>query len=581
MATHFSSSSSTKTSKSGRRISRRNFLGSSTALAVAGLGLPTQAALAAAEPATLGAAAPDYVVINARVFTIDNDQPFAEAFAVKNGRFVAVGSTSDVQNLATVGTEIIDAEGMTITPGFIDAHSHPSGAGVNELVQVNADLRSIAEIKSALQERASTTPAGQWIQAFKYDDTKLAEGRPLNRFDIDEVVPNNPVVVGHRGGHTGVYNSVALALAGITAETPDPDGGRFYRDDDGVLTGLAAEEARYVFRDLIPSDSSREQRREGVKLISQLMSKAGLTSVHQTGGGRNDMIAYQDAREAGGMYFRMYLFPRGRLFEDLVNAGIRTGMGDDVFRIGAVKFMADGSASERTMRMSTPFEGTNDYGILTMSQEELHEAVENAHRNDFQIGIHANGDVTIEMVLNAYERAQTLWPRPDTRHRIEHCSLVNPTLLQRIKDLGVIPAPFYTYVHYHGNKWVDYGEEKMQWMFAHKSFLDYDIPVAPASDYTPGPYEPLMALQSMVTRKDFDGRIWGPNQRITLDQALRICTMNGAYASFEENSKGSITAGKLADFVILADDPHEVDPDQIKNIEIVRTVVGGTTMYGA
>jgi hypothetical protein len=581
MATHFSSSSNTKTSKSGRRISRRNFLGSSTALAAAGLGLPTQAALAAAEPATLGAAAPDYVVINARVFTIDNDQPFAEAFAVKNGRFVAVGSTSDVQNLATVGTEIIDAEGMTITPGFIDAHSHPSGAGVNELVQVNADLRSIAEIKSALQERASTTPAGQWIQAFKYDDTKLAEGRPLNRFDIDDVAPNNPVVVGHRGGHTGVYNSMALALAGITAETPDPDGGRFYRDDDGVLTGLAAEEARYVFRDLIPSDSSREQRREGVKLISQLMSKAGLTSVHQTGGGRNDMIAYQDAREAGGMHFRMYLFPRGRLFEDLVNAGIRTGMGDDVFRIGAVKFMADGSASERTMRMSTPFEGTNDYGILTMSQEELHEAVENAHRNDFQIGIHANGDVTIEMVLNAYERAQTLWPRPDTRHRIEHCSLVNPTLLQRIKDLGVIPAPFYTYVHYHGNKWVDYGEEKMQWMFAHKSFLDYDIPVAPASDYTPGPYEPLMALQSMVTRKDFDGRIWGPNQRITLDQALRICTMNGAYASFEENSKGSITAGKLADFVILADDPHEVDPDQIKNIEIVRTVVGGTTMYGA
>jgi len=581
MATHFSSSSSTKTSKSGRRISRRNFLGSSTALAAAGLGLPTQAALAAAEPATLGAAAPDYVVINARVFTIDNDQPFAEAFAVKNGRFVAVGSTSDVQNLATVGTEIIDAEGMTITPGFIDAHSHPSGAGVNELVQVNADLRSIAEIKSALQERTSTTPAGQWIQAFKYDDTKLAEGRPLNRFDIDDVAPNNPVVVGHRGGHTGVYNSMALALAGITAETPDPDGGRFYRDDDGVLTGLAAEEARYVFRDLIPSDSSREQRREGVKLISQLMSKAGLTSVHQTGGGRNDMIAYQDAREAGGMHFRMYLFPRGRLFEDLVNAGIRTGMGDDVFRIGAVKFMADGSASERTMRMSTPFEGTNDYGILTMSQEELHEAVENAHRNDFQIGIHANGDITIEMVLNAYERAQTLWPRPDTRHRIEHCSLVNPTLLQRIKDLGVIPAPFYTYVHYHGNKWIDYGEEKMQWMFAHKSFLDYDIPVAPASDYTPGPYEPLMALQSMVTRKDFDGRIWGPNQRITLDQALRICTMNGAYASFEENSKGSITAGKLADFVILADDPHEVDPDQIKNIEIVRTVVGGTTMYGA
>jgi len=562
------------------KFSRRKFIGSSTALA-AGLGLPTQSVLAAAAPIS-SQVAPDYVVINAKVFTIDEDQPQAEAFAVKSDRFTAVGSSSDMRNLASSGTEIIDAEGMTVIPGFIDAHSHPSSAGVNELVQVNADLRSITEIKEALRQRAAITQEGQWVRAFKYDDTKLAEGRPINRFDIDEVVPNHPVVVGHRGGHTGVYNSMALALAGVTSETPDPPGGRFYRDSNGVLTGLAAERARYVFNSLIPSDSTREQRSDGVKLITELMTKAGLTSVHQTGASRNDMIAYQDARADGGMRFRMYLFPRVQLFEDLVNAGIRTGFGDEVLRIGAVKFTADGSASERTMRMSTPFEGRpDDYGILTMSQEEIHEAVENAHRNDFQIGIHANGDVTIEMVLNAYERVQRLWPRNDPRHRIEHCSLVNPALLQRIKDLGVIPAPFYTYVHYHGNKWVEYGEEKMRWMFAHKSFLDYNIPVAPASDYTPGPFEPMMALQSMVTRKDFDGRVWGPNQRITIDQAMRICTLNGAYASFEENIKGSITAGKLADFVILADDPHDVDPDNIKNIEIVRTVVGGTTMYAA
>ena len=560
------------------KFSRRKFIGSSTALA-AGLGLPTQSVLAAAAPIS-SQVAPDYVVINAKVFTIDEDQPQAEAFAVKGDRFTAVGSSSDIRNLASSGTDTIDAEGMTVVPGFIDAHSHPSSAGVNELVQVNADLRSITEIKEALRQRAAITQEGQWVRAFKYDDTKLAEGRPINRFDIDEVVPNHPAVVGHRGGHTGVYNSMALALAGVTSETPDPPGGRFYRDSNGVLTGLAAERARYVFNSLIPSDSTREQRRDGVKLITELMTKAGLTSVHQTGASRNDMIAYQDARADGGMRFRMYLFPRVQLFEDLVNAGIRSGFGDEVLRIGAVKFSADGSASERTMRMSTPFEGRpDDYGILTMSQEEIHEAVENAHRNDFQIGIHANGDVTIEMVLNAYERVQRLWPRNDPRHRIEHCSLVNPALLQRIKDLGVIPAPFYTYVHYHGNKWVEYGEEKMRWMFAHKSFLDYNIPVAPASDYTPGPFEPMMALQSMVTRKDFDGRVWGPNQRITIDQAMRICTLNGAYASFEENIKGSITAGKLADFVILADDPHDVDPDNIKNIEIVRTVVGGTTMY--
>ena len=563
------------------KFSRRKFIESSTALAAAGLALPTRTALAAAAPIP-GQAAPDYVVLNARIFTSDDEQPNAEAFAVKGDRFVAVGSSDAVRNLATSQTEIIDAEGMFITPGFIDAHSHPSGAGVNELVQVNADLRSIAEIKEVIAERALITPNGEWVRAFKYDDTKLAEGRPLNRFDIDEVAPDNPVVVGHRGGHTGVYNSMALALAGVTSETPDPPGGRFYRDGNGVLTGLAAETARYVFNALIPTDSTREQRRDGVKLITELMTRAGLTSVHQTGAGRNDIIAYQDARDDGGMRFRMYLFPRGRLFDDLVNAGVRTGFGDEVLRIGAVKFTADGSASERTMYMSTPYQGRpDDYGLLIMSQEEIHQSVENAHRNGYQVAVHANGDLTIELVLNAYERVQNLWPRAGIRHRIEHCSLVNPTLLQRIRDLGVIPAPFYTYAHYHGNKWVDYGEEKMRWMFAHKSFLDYDIPVAPASDYTPGPYEPLMAIQSMVTRKDFEGRVWGPNQRITVDQALRICTMNGAYASFEENIKGSISAGKLADFVILADAPHDVDPDQIKHIEVVRTVVGGATMYGA
>ena len=562
------------------KFSRRKFIGSSSALAAAGLGLPTQSTLAATEPVDIKSA-PDYVVVNARVLTSDDNMPRAEAFAVRDDRFIAVGSSSDILNLASSSSEIIDAEGMTVTPGFIDAHSHPSSGGVNELVQVNADLRSVVEIKEAIAERARNTPRGQWVRAFKYDDTKLDEGRPINRFDLDEAAPENPVVVGHRGGHTGVYNSMALAMAGVTAETPDPDDGRFYRDDNGVLTGLVAEKARDVFRELIPSDSNREERRDGIKLISQLMTAAGLTSVHQTGGSRNDMIAYQDARADDGLRFRMYLFPRGQLFFDLVNSGVRTGFGDEVFRIGAVKFGADGSASERTMAMSTPFEGRpGDHGILTMSQEEIHEAVENAHRNDFQIGIHANGDIAIDMVLNAYERVQSLWPRPDPRHRIEHCSLVNPDLLRRIKATGSIPTPFYTYVHYHGNKWVYYGEEKMRWMFAHKSFLDYDIPVAPASDYTPGPYEPLMGIQSMVTRKDWMGRVWGPNQRISIDEALKICTMNGAYASFEENIKGSITAGKLADFVILAEDPHDVDPEQIKNIEIVRTGVGGTTMYG-
>ncbi len=518
----------------------------------------------------------DLVVLNAGVYTIDDALPRAEAFAVKHGRFVAVGSSEDIRNLITPDTQVIDAAGMTVVPGFIDTHCHPSG--VRELTGVNVNLRTVEQVKAALREKAAETPPGYWVTGYMYDDTKL--DRPMTRRDLDEAVPNHAASVGHRGGHTGVYNSKAFELAGVTAETPDPRGGKFYREN-GELAGKVAERARRVFNGVgMREPVTRETSQAGIKFISEQMTKAGLTSVHQTGGGQSSLMALQDAYRAGEMRFRMYLFPRGGLYASLRGSEVRSGFGDEWLRIGGVKYGADGSASERTMRMSTPYVGRpDDYGIATMTQEEIHEAVEDAHRNGWQIGIHANGDVTIDLVLNAYERAQQQWPRQDTRHRIEHCTLVNPDLLRRIKAVRAIPTPFYTYVYYHGDKWAEYGEDKVRWMFAHKSFLDYGIPVAPASDYMPGPYEPLMALQSMVTRTDFRGHEWGLNQRVTVDQALEICTMNGAYASFEEHLKGSIVAGKLADFVMLVDDPHDVDPSTLKDIAIARTVVGGKTMY--
>jgi len=520
------------------------------------------------------------VVHNARVFTVDDAQPMTEAFAIKNGRFVAVGSNDDVRNLIASGTDVIDADGMTVMPGFTDAHCHPGG--VRELTGVNVNFRTIPEVLNALRTKAATTPPDYWVRGHMYDDTKFREGRPVTRRDLDEAVPNHPAAVDHRGGHTSVYNSKAFEMAGVAVDTPDPFGGHFFRED-GELTGKVAELARReVDRIGRTAPITRETRQAGVAFISKEMTKAGITTVHQTHGATTALVALQDAYAAGELHFRMYFFPSGGsdCYAGLKAAGVRTGFGDDWLQIGGVKYGADGAASERTMRMSTPYVGRpDDYGILTMDQDEIHEATEDAHRNGYQIGIHANGDVAIDMVLNAYERVQREWPKPDSRHRIEHCSLVNDSLLRRIKTVGAIPTPFYTYVHYHGNKWVEYGEEKMRWMFAHRSFLDYDIPVAPASDYMPGPYEPLMALQSMVTRKDFDGRVWGANQRITLDEAIRICTMGGAYASFEEQKKGNIVAGKLADFVMLARDPHNVDPDTIKEIPIARTVVGGKTMY--
>lgn len=553
-------------------VDRRQFLGLGAAAAAAGL------ATGCASGSGDGSA-PDMIVVNGNVLTQDDAQPNAEAFAIRNERFVAVGSTSDVRNLAGPNTTVLDASGMTVVPGFIDAHSHPSGAGLNELRNVNTNLGSVARIQEALRERAASTPPGEWIVGFMYDDTKQEEGRPLNRMDLDAVSTEHPIVVGHRGGHTGVYNSKAFELAGVTAETRDPFGGHFYRED-GELTGKVAERARAVFD--VPSGSTPEERARGVGVICQKMNASGLTSVHQAGTSRSDFIAYQDARANGDLSLRMNLMARGATFPALMQAGVRTGMGDEWLRIGPVKFAADGSASERTMAMSTPYAGRpDDFGILTMTQDEIHEVVEQAHRAGWQVAIHANGDVTIDMVLNAYERMASEYPRADARHRLEHCSLVNPELLRRIADGGYIPAPFYTYAHYHGEKWIEYGEEKMEWMFAHKSFMDYGIMVAPASDHSPGPYEPLMALQSMVTRKDFSGRIWGGSQRVTLDQAMKICTMHGAYASHEEGVKGSITSGKLGDFVFLAESPYDVDPDRIKDIQIVRTAIGGRTVYEA
>ena len=561
---------------------RKEFLGLGAVLA-GGVGCARLPGTEAQETGSDEGRQPDLALVNGRVYTIDDAAPQAEAFAVRHGRFVAVGSTDDIRNLVGPNTEVIDAEGMTVTPGFIDTHCHPSG--VNELYGVNTNLRTVAEIQAALRAKATQTPPGYWVNGFMFDDTKVVDG-PLHRTHLDEAVPDHPVNVAHRGGHTNWYNSAAFALAGITRDTPDPPDGRFTRDAVGELAGMVAENARRVFndvgrRDELTPDQRRERAREGMAHISTQLTGAGLTTVHDAGASRGKLVAYQDTYQAGELRHRAYIMIRGA-YQALRNAGISTGFGDEWLRIGGVKYAADGSASERTMRMSTPFEGRpDDYGILTMSQAEIHEVVEDAHRNNWQVGIHANGDVTIDMVLNAYERVLTEWPYPDRRHRIEHCSLVNPQLLQRIKDTGTIPTPFWTYVHFHGEKWQAYGAERMEWMFAHRSFLDYDILVPGASDYTPGPFEPLMAIQSMVTRKDFDGQVWGGNQRVTVDEALRIATIHGARASYEEHLKGSIAAGKLADFVLLERDPHEVDPDDIKNIAIVRTVVGGRTVYPA
>ncbi|MGE5214550.1 MAG: amidohydrolase [Nitrospirota bacterium] len=526
---------------------------------------------------------PELILYNGNIITINDRQPRAEAVAIAAGRFLAVGTNDKVQALRTGKTSEINLEGQTVVPGFIDAHTHPAAAGLMHLRQVDCDLRSIAEIQSAIRERASRTPAGEWVLGFKYDDTKTTDGRALTANDLDAAAPQHPVYISHRGGHTAYVNALGYKRARVSEDTPDPPGGRFDRDSKtGKLNGRISERANEVFDKAIPASYSRADYREAVKLISKMMSRAGITSAHDAWAVHDYVRGYQDAHDAGELSTRIYCLIGYREVDRMLAAGIRTGFGNEWVRIGGMKMVADGSISERTAWLSQPYVGRpTDFGIQVMSEQELYENGRKAHEADWQIGTHANGDRAIDMVLRVYERLQHERPRRDPRFRLEHCTVVNDSLVKRIKALGAIPTPFAAYVYYHGEKMREYGPERLEHMFALRSFLNAGIRAAPGSDYPPGPFEPMMALQSSVTRTDSNGNVWGPKQRITVEEALRVQTLYGAYASFEEHEKGSIDPGKLADLVILGRDPMREDPSTLVKIPIERTMLGGRWVFEA
>ena len=525
----------------------------------------------------------DTVIRSANVITIDPAQPRATAVAMKYGRFVGVGSDSDLETLIGPDTTVWNLAGKTVLPGFIDAHIHVLSSGTRHVMAADCALPTILGIQDALRQRVTGAPYGQWVQGFKFDDTKTAENRFLSRNDLDAVSTNHPILVAHRAGHVYYGNSLALERAGFNDETPDPPGGRLGRDPDtGRLNGVIYERAADDLRENQLPVESADTRREGLRTICQMLNRVGLTSVHDARVTDYELQTYQEGRDAGELTLRVYALMFYRYFPALRDAGIRSGMGDDRLRIGGIKMVADGAIASRTAYLSQPYEGSCcDYGILTMTADEIMGNVMEMHAAGFQVCIHANGDSTIDMVLNAFEQAQSSHPRNDPRHRIEHCTLVTPDLLNRMNRLGTVATPFCTYVYYHGEKMQFYGAQRLEWMFAQRSFMDYGVVSTGATDYPPGPFEPLMGIQSCVTRTDSEGREWGANQRISVEDALRIYTLNGAYASFEEAQKGSILVGKLADLVVLESDPTVVDPFSIMDIPVERTIVAGRIVYQA
>jgi predicted amidohydrolase YtcJ len=558
------------------RHNRREFLG------ITGLGLATAIARATVP------GDPDLVVFNAKVYTVDARAPRAEAFAIRDNRFVAIGTSAEMRSLAGKSTQTYDAKGMTIVPGFIDCHNHaPGNVLLYEVIVGNpyvVEFITIQSIVEKLRAKAQQTPPGTWIEGFFFDDTKVKDNRQLNLHDLDQVSKDHPVVVEHRGGHTGYYNSKALEMADVNKSTPNPPGGTFDRDADGNLNGRVTDRARSVFakvgkRPSYTPEQTAQRNRDGLAYISKQFVRYGVTTVHHEGG---DLLALQQVRERGDLLHRVSYEAQGRVLESMIAAGIESGFGDEWIRFGATsEHTVDGSFSERTMALSIPYPGVNPpyKGNVTETQDDLNAWIERVHRAGIQVNCHANGDVAIEMVLTAVERAQKAYPRADARPKITHCTLINDDLIRRMKALNLVPAAFTSYAYYNTDKFHFYGEDLMKRSMAYRTFLDAGIVAAAGSDFSPGPFDPRMAIQGMVTRTGWNGETWGANQRVSVEEALRINTINGAYNSHEENLKGSISAGKLADFVVLSDDLFTVPHDKIKDLEIVRTVVGGKTVY--
>jgi predicted amidohydrolase YtcJ len=538
------------------RHSRRQFVGFAGAGITAAMsGVWGRAA------AAVGVRDADLVVINAKVYTVDPQLPRAEAFAVKNGRFMAIGSSADIKAFAGQSTQILDAQQMTVVPGFIDCHNHaPGNTLLYEVLVGNpyeVEFVTIDSILDKLRARARQTPPGTWVEGYFFDDTKVKDQRALNIHDLDKVSTDHPVA-----------------------------GGTFDRGADGALNGRVTDRANSVFSGVgthtswSPEESMKRDR-EGLAFISKQFVRYGLTGVcHEAG----NLRALEQVRARGELLHRVSYEAKGAELEAMISGGMITGLGDEWIRLGATyEHTADGSFSERTMALSIPYPGvTPPYkGNVTETQEDLNAWVERVHRAGIQLNCHANGDVAIDHVLSAYERALRLVPLPGARPRITHCTLINADLVRRIKALGVVPALFTSYAYYNPDKFRFYGEELMQHCMAYRTLLDAGVPAAAGSDFDPGPFAPLMGIQGMVTRTGWNKEVWGANQRITVAEALRVNTINGAYATREESLKGSITPGKLADFVVLADDLHTVDPARIKDIKIVLTVVGGATVFQA
>jgi predicted amidohydrolase YtcJ len=530
----------------------------------------------------------DLVLTSGKIVAVDEAGTIAEAVAVKHGRIVAVGTSDEVDEWNGASTQVVDLGGKTVIPGLIDSHAHITSTamrmvGVLDLSE-EAGIGSISDIQKKIADKAANIPEGDWVIGAREDDYKLAEKRHPTRWELDEASPDHPVLISTVGGHFSIANSKALEIAGVTSKTPDPVGGMFDRDPDtGELTGGLHEKAVGIIRRARPprKDLSREDATEAVKNMMLDNARNGLTTIYDNVGG-SQIRAVLDLKSRGELPIRFRVDLGIGLYKEMTELGLtHEPFGDEWVKICGVKFFFDGAISARTAAVSEPYlHRENFYGVMATTEEIARKTLEEAYEAGCRVSAHANGDKAIDMYLDIMEEIQKTYPRKDPRNRIIHCTVVHPGLVDRIKNLDMIPTIFGAYPYYHGDKLIPaFGEERLESMFAARSFLDAGVKVAAHSDHSASPYPPLMGIHALVNRTTKAGKPIGQSQKVSVMEALKLYTVNAAYHSFDENLLGSIEIGKGADFVILGEDILEVPTETIVDIPIEMTIVGGQVVY--
>ncbi|GBD08564.1 N-substituted formamide deformylase [Candidatus Thermoflexus japonica] len=527
----------------------------------------------------------DFVVRNARIRTLSESLPFAEALAAWRGRILAVGREEEIAPLIGPGTRVLDADGGTVLPGFHDAHCHILLFGLS-LVEVNLrEAQTIAEVAAAVAAHVHRTPPGKWIRGGGYNENKLRERRHPTRHDLDPVSPQHPVWLSHISGHMGVANSQALAIAGITRETPDPPGGRIVRDADGEPTGLLLETAQELVKRVLPP-YTLEDTKAALAAAGRRMAEEGITAAQDAWAGwiaPEEFRAYQEAVAEGLLPQRVWLMVdverlavRDKRFDFAF--GLHTGFGSDRLRLGAIKIFIDGSLIGRTAALRRPYADPPDAtGMLVKAPQTLLELIRLAHAGGWQVAMHAIGDRAIEVALDAIE--EVMGPEAGRfRPRIEHCGVLMPDLLERIRRLQVVVVTQPRFLYELGDGFrIALGEERMRWTYPLASMRG--VPVALSSDRPVVDGAPMKGIQAAVVRRTQSGTPFVPEEAFTLEEALRAYTIGAAYAAFAEAELGTLEPGRWADLVVLGADPFETDPEALESIPIRATVVGGRVVY--